>query len=103
MAGRITYRKKSQNRLSVFMAILVMLVILGAVGIRGIFLKNRLQEYDEKIEELQSSIAQEQRRAEEIEEYSKYVETNEFVEEYARDKLGLVREDEIIFKDENGQ
>ena len=39
-------------------------------------------------------------RAEDIEEYGKYTKTTKFVEEVAKDKLGLVYEGEIIFKPE---
>ena len=42
----------------------------------------------------------ENQRALEIEEYGKYTQTKKYVEEVAKDKLGLVYEDEIIFKSE---
>lgn len=100
MAGRkLTYRKKSQNRFSMFLAVFVMLVILAVVSVRSIYLSARLEEYDAKKAELQTQIEEENRRAEQIDDYAKYTQTNEFVEEYARDKLGLVKDDEIIFKD----
>ena len=40
-------------------------------------------------------------RAKEIEEYGKYVQTKKYAEEVAKEKLGLVYEDEIIFKAED--
>ena len=40
-------------------------------------------------------------REEEIAEYEKYTQTKKYVEEVAKEKLGLVYEGEIIFKDEN--
>ena len=46
-------------------------------------------------------IAEEEKKAEEIEEYGKYVQTKKYAEEVAKDKLGLVYEDEIIFKAED--
>ena len=75
---RLVYRKKSQNRFSMVLAITVMLVILAA--------------------ELEQQIAEEEQRTKDIEEYSKYTKTDEYVEEVARDKLGLVKQGEIIFK-----
>ena len=54
-----------------------------------------------KEEALQQEIALEEARTEEIQEYEKYTQTKKFVEEVAKDKLGLVYEGEIIFKDEN--
>ena len=46
-------------------------------------------------------IAAEEERALEIEEFEKYTQTKMYIEEVARDKLGLVYEGEILFKDEN--
>ena len=37
-------------------------------------------------------------RDEKLKEYSKYVKTKKYIEEVAREKLGLIYEDEIIFK-----
>ena len=37
----------------------------------------------------------------EIEEFEKYTHTKKYIEEVARDRLGLVYEGEILFKDEN--
>ena len=39
-------------------------------------------------------------RTEEIEEMRRYMQTDRYVEEVARDKLGLVYPDEVIFKPE---
>ena len=41
-------------------------------------------------------------RTEELIEYEKYTKTAKYVEEVAKDKLGLVYEDEIIFESEDG-
>ena len=76
-----------------------MLVILGAISVRGLYLTSKLNEYNAKKQELEELIEAENRRTAEIEEYAKYTQTNEYVEEVAREKLGLVRENEIIFRD----
>lgn len=55
----------------------------------------------ERIAELESQIEAEKEKAEEIEEYGKYVQTKKYAEEVAKEKLGLVYEDEIIFKAED--
>ena len=46
-------------------------------------------------------IEAEQARTEEIAEYEKYTQTKKYVGEIAKEKLWLVYEGEIIFKDEN--
>ncbi len=82
-----------------FLAVVVRLVILGAISVRGLYLTSKLNEYNAKKQELEELIEAENRRTAEIEEYAKYTQTNEYVEEVAREKLGLVRENEIIFRD----
>lgn len=101
MKRRITYKKRSQNRLAMILAVTVMLIILIAVGIRGISLRAQLSEYNERKAELQQQIADEEERTKEIEEYGKYTQTDAYVEEVAREKLGLVKENEIIFRNED--
>ena len=51
--------------------------------------------------ELQEQIKEEEKRAEDIAEYEKYTQTKKYIEDVAKDKLGLVYEGEIVFKDEN--
>lgn len=46
-------------------------------------------------------LTEEQERTKEIEEYEKYTQTKKYIEEVAKDKLGLVHEGEIIFKEGN--
>ena len=48
---------------------------------------------------LEQQIAGEEKRTEEIEEYRKYTTTKKYAEEVANDKLGLVHDGEIIFKE----
>ena len=50
--------------------------------------------------ELQKQIKEEEQKAKEIEKLEEYVGTDEYIEDMAREKLGLVYEDEIIFKAE---
>lgn len=100
---RIVYRGNSQNRLSMILVIIVMAAILIAVSVRGVYLNTKLAEYNAQIEELQAEIESENARTEEIEDYAKYVQTDEYVEEVARDKLGLVKEGEIIFRSDGDE
>ena len=57
--------------------------------------------YIDKQKSLQQQIEAENRRAEELVEYEKYTKTAAYVEEVAKDKLGLVYEDEIVFQAED--
>ena len=50
--------------------------------------------------DLEKEKEQEEQRTEEIEKYKDYVGTDEYVEDTARDRLGMVKENEILFKAE---
>ena len=54
----------------------------------------------QEIERIEQMLEQEKLRTEEIEEYSKFVNTKQFVEKMAREKLGLIYPGELIFKAE---
>ena len=45
-----------------------------------------------------AQLEEEEQRTQEIEELKKYVQTKKYVEEVAKERLGLVYEDEILFK-----
>ena len=98
---KVAYRKKNQNRFSMFLVTLVVLMIMVVVAVGRIELLQRLDEVKAKEAELETQIQAEEKRAEEIEEYRKYTQTKKYVEEVAKDKLGLVYEGEILFKEEN--
>lgn len=88
------------NRMSMILALIVVAAIFIVVAVRSVSLRQQLSSYNEQIEALEEEIAEEEARTEQIEEYAKYVQTDEYVEEVARDKLGLVREGEVLFKND---
>lgn len=98
---RISSRKKNQNRFSMFLVSLVVLAIVIVVSVRGRNLKSQMEAYEEQGAKLDKQIEAELERAEDIEEYGKYTQTKKFVEETAKEKLGLVYPDEIIFQEED--
>ena len=101
MARKVAYRKKRQNRLAMILVTTVVLMMLVVVAVKSVELREKKEIYDLRVEQLQAEIEAEKARTEEIEEYGKYTQTKKYVEEIAKDKLGLVYEGEIIFKDEN--
>lgn len=98
---KIAYRKRHQNRFSMFLVTLVVIMIMVAVAIQSVEMKQKIVDYAAREELLKEQIAAEDARAQEIEEYRKYTKTKAFVEEVAKDKLGLVYEGEILFKEDD--
>ncbi len=99
---RVAFRKKRQNRLGMILVSAVVIMLFAVILIKSIELKSKKAEYDAKELELEQQIEQEQQRTEELIEYEKYTKTAKYVEEVAKDKLGLVYADEIIFESEDG-
>ena len=94
-------KKKFRKHLSTLAISCVVLLMLVFVTVASMGLKVQNTKKQARIEALNSLIEEEKKKAEEIEEYSKYVQTKKYAEEVAKDKLGLVYEDEIIFKAED--
>ena len=61
-------------------------------------LKSKSAENQAKIEELQESIEEQKKRREDLDEQKEYTKTKEYIEKIAKEKLGLVYPNEIIFK-----
>ncbi|WP_318708879.1 FtsB family cell division protein [Candidatus Acetatifactor stercoripullorum] len=98
---KIAYRKRHQNRFSMFLVTLVVIMIMVAVAVQSVELEQKIEAYAAREEQLKEQIAAEDERTQEIEEYRKYTQTKAYVEEVAKDKLGLVYEGEILFKEDD--
>ena len=100
MATKIKRRNNLRKHLSSFAIAGVVFFLLVFVVVASLSLRASNANKQARIQELEDAIAEEEERALEIEEYEKYVQTKKYAEEVAKDKLGLVYEDEIIFKAE---
>ncbi len=100
MAGRkrrAAYRRNRENRLTTIIVMVVLMMMIVVVGIGSIRLRNQRDEYRAKEAYFEALIAEEEKRAEELEEFDKYTKTNKYMEEVAKQKLGLVKDGEIVF------
>lgn len=88
------------HRQSVFAIVAVLVLLVAVVSVNAMTLRAKEKSYHAQEMELAEQIAEEKARAKEIDELEKYVGTDEYVEEVAKEKLGLVHENEIIFKAE---
>ena len=76
-------------------------MIIAVVGINSISLRQKQAKYIAREQELQQQIDTENARTEELKELETYTKTKKYAEEVAKDKLGLVYDNEIIFKEED--
>lgn len=93
-------RKKKQNK-GTSIIVFVVIVFCACVGIRTLSLKKQSDELAQKQTALENQIKSEEQRTKELEELEKYMKTKKYVEEVAKEKLGLVYPDEILIEPEN--
>lgn len=79
----------------------VVLVLLAALMIQSHSLTERLGVYNTRAAALEEQIEEEKARTEEIDDLKDYMQTDEYAEEVARNRLGLVKDNEIVFQEQN--
>ncbi|MDR0949600.1 MAG: septum formation initiator family protein [Lachnospiraceae bacterium] len=97
---KAAFQRQRQNRLNMFWVSFVMLMIVVVVMVKSRDLRTKIEEKVQQEQALTEQMEAQQLRAEEIEEYRKYTQTRKFIEETAKDKLGLVYGDEIVIRGE---
>ena len=78
----------------------VVMVLLVGLLVQSQKLSAQNVKYAEKKENLEQQIKDEEIRADDIENKKDNIDSPEYIEKIARDKLGLVYKDEILFKAE---
>ena len=96
--GKRIRRNNRRGMMGIAVVVLVLLVVLQ-IQSQKLIIKNN--GYRVQKEDLEQQIKDEEVRAGEIRDLQKYIDSDEYIEKIARDKLGLVYRDEIIFRAEN--
>lgn len=89
---------RRRRRSGVFMITAVVLVLCFILTYNSFGMKASLREKNSQIEELQAQVDEQEQIKENLEKESEYIKSDDYVEEIARDKLGLVHDNEIVFK-----
>lgn len=92
-------QKRYQNRAAKFSisCMVFLMVALMSVQIVRLYQKNEM--YTAKEESLLEQKLVEEARQKELEEYENYTRTQDYIEDTAQSKLGLVYDDQIIFRE----
>lgn len=102
MRGRGNTRRKKRDRRGNRMAIVGITVVVASlavvVNLKSTSMRKKELEYQIREEALEKQKTEEENRARELEEYRVYVQTKQYIEEIAKQKLGLVNPDEILLK-----
>ncbi|MBR0093437.1 MAG: septum formation initiator family protein [Lachnospiraceae bacterium] len=95
------YRQRRDHRLGMLFAVTVVIILTAIVTVKGLELNTKLREQRAREADLTQRIERQIERSAEISAYEKYTKTRKFIEEVAKEKLGLVYEGEIIFRNEH--
>lgn len=96
MSKRTKRRRQSNGMISISLIVLVFLVVMGVQIVK---LKEQEKNYAKQESQLKEQLAGETQRAEELSVLEKYMQTTSYIEDVAKNKLGLVYENEIIYKE----
>ena len=102
--GRIAGQKRSdrasrgENRAAMIVVLCVVCVLFGVLLFEGVRLSRRIGDNEERRLKLEEAIEEESKRTESIESLREYMQSEEYIRQLARDRLGLVDEDELILK-----
>lgn len=78
---------------------IVVSLVIAFLLIKGVMLQPEINQNKEKIDSINGQITKQQQKLDELDELAEKVDTDEYIEKVAREKLGLVKENEIIFYD----
>ncbi|MGN0204597.1 MAG: septum formation initiator family protein [Coprococcus sp.] len=91
-------RKASRHRGSMKVITVILLIVCGSIGICTWQINQKTEQYTLMEESLKQQIAEEEENQKAIEEQAEYLKSNDYIEDLAREKLGLIYDNEIIFK-----
>ena len=94
-------RRKRLSRMTVFGVIVLTLVLCGTRLYKQNTLRAQGKEYASQISELKKEKKELTEKKKDLEAFKEYVKTDDYIEETAREKFGLVHKGEIIFEPEN--
>ena len=88
--------RKQTGRASIACIVIFLLVVMS-VQIINLYHKDQM--YIAREEELTRQLEDEEKRKERLSDYEEYIGSKEYIEDTAKSKLGLIYDNEIVFKE----
>lgn len=95
---RVVRKKKPKRMFGIVVLTVSVFFICMALYGKKVETQKELDALKQEKKRLEILIAEEEKRSEDIEKYRAYVQTKSYMEEVARDVLGLVYKNEVIFR-----
>ena len=97
---KIHKKKAKNNRPGMLVIAVTVLLFLGVFMVKSKNLESTLAVYNARAAALEQEIEEQKTRTEEIDQLKEYMQTDEYAEQVAREKFGLVKDNEIVFEEE---
>lgn len=91
-------RNRVKTKKGMWIVILVTVIVCGALLYGRAELNNKEKALAAEQLRLEQSIEDAKAESKELDNQKSYMQTDEYVEEVAREKLGMVKDDEILFR-----
>ena len=96
MAEKVVKKSNRQSNAGLSLVVVVVLVIVIACAVRSVSLHQKSKELAISEAQLEQQLEDANNKAEELVEREKYMKTKKYIEDEAKNKLGLVNSDEIL-------
>ena len=103
MSGKSTSSKHSNKinttkttMMGIAFVVVILFIVMAALSLT---LHEKVEADQQKVSVLQEQINDETKRTDEIENLEDYMKSDEYIEQVAKEKLGMVNDGEIIFKE----
>ncbi len=93
------FQNHKANRSGKLCVTMIVLALAGIMSVQIVNLYKKDKSYAAQEESLKQQKREQVERQKELQEYEAYTQTQEYVEDTAKSKLGMVYEDEVIFKE----
>lgn len=91
-------KRRRKRRTSLYLVMLLIGTFLGTLVVQGVRLHTECQELAKEQSQLEEKKKRLEKEQQEIKEREEYMKTDQYIEDVAREKFGLVYDNEIIFK-----
>ena len=95
---RVSKKKSAAKRKEYLVICAIAIIVLGLVSVYTVSLQKKVDANREEIAQLDDLIDDENVRSEELEKQNIFMQSIEFIEKIARERLGLVKPGETIVK-----
>ena len=99
--GRYRKRKKKENRMGKLCVSGIVFMFLIVMSIQIVKLYKEDQTYIAKETELNEQLEDATEEQQQLADYEQYTQSQQYIEEVAKSKLGLVYNNEIVFKEQD--